>query len=788
MTNCLEAKKDWNPLKETAAPGEPLTIPDELLKAHRMCLHMMRFPHLLEEMRRIFLSALETRGICNADTLRSRASQWLQDHGEDLTEENISMCVQALTDLYFVRHHSQEEIRDHIDLARKKDAFQKLRQVLLQENVTSIRIKDALKEFCEIPQGSLRISPEEAEGVRVALIQHFISGQLPFIGIAKNHITIRDVADVLDHSLWDRRRSGKIGGKAAGMLLARSIVLPRLGPRDPDMERYVATPESFFLNSGILSDFIDHNRLDSFHTQKYKSVETLEAEYGTMSQLLEKASFPPDVVEDFRTLLERVGQAPLILRSSSLLEDNLGYVFSGKYDSIFLANQGDLQVRLNDFMWGLKQILKSTFSPSAILYRRDHDLLDFDERMSVLVQKVAGRRFGPYFFPFAAGVAFSRNPYAWSPRIRKEDGFVRLVLGLGTRAVERSGPGYPLMVPLGNPTLTTEVTAPQVRKYSQKLVDVLNLESRRFESVPFMDLFREIRHPDLFQAVSVDVEGHLAPPLYPAQPIDVEHSCITFANFISRSPFVPLMRKILKQLETAYGRPVDVEFAWDAEKLFLLQCRPLATREDMPRVTLPANIPDRDVLFRNRRDVTNAMVLNIEYLVYVDPKAYMRISSLEERMELVRVIGRINRFMEDKRYALFGPPRWGSNDVTQGVRVGYEDIRHTLILGEVAFEREGITPDVSYGTHFFSDLIEARIIPLAIYPDESETVWNEDFLLQSENLLPEILPDYTRFSEHVRVIHIPSNTKGRFLQVYQDGETQEGVGFFGKEEKSFPSN
>src|SRR5208282_4572954 len=103
------------------------------------------------------------------------------------------------------------------------------------------------------------------------------------------------------------------------------------------------------------------------------------------------------------------------------------------------------------------------FSPRAILYRLDHKLLDFDERMSVLVQKVVGRQFNDYFFPTAAGVAFSQNVYAWTPRIVRADGLLRMVFGLGTRAVERIGPDYPRMVPLSHPPLRPEAGAEEIK-------------------------------------------------------------------------------------------------------------------------------------------------------------------------------------------------------------------------------------------------------------------------------------------------------------------------------------
>lgn len=738
---------------------------------------LMRYESLQAEIRRIFLSALEERGIITPEAIQKEARQIQVEKGLGGDPDALIELTNALIDLYFARHFSDSEIDNHINLARKLEAFQHLHEVVNREDATSHRIKEALKAFCEIPQGSLYISPSEAEGVRVALISHFVSNQLPFVGIAKNHITIRDIDELIDHCYWNRRRSGKIGGKAAGMFLAYKITLPRLTERDPELEEYIRIPESYYFNSGNLTDFLDYNRLYSFHSQKYKASETIEEEYRNMSELFKKASFPPDVVEDFREFLSKIGEHPLIVRSSSLLEDSFGYAFSGKYESIFLANQGDLQTRLNDFMWGLKRVLMSTFSPAAILYRRDHKLIDFDERMSVLVQKVVGRRFGQYFFPFCGGVAFSQNTYAWTPRIVREEGMVRMVLGLGTRAVDQIEPDYPRIVPLSHPNLRPEIEPAKIRKYSQKLVDVINLESRRLETISYLDLFRQVEYPGLYYAVSTCEDEHLSSPMYTTQTIPLQNSIITLDNFLGRTPFVPLMRKVLRKLEEAYGHPVDVEFAWDNDKLYILQCRSLAVGEKIGRVTLPTNIPPNDILFVNKVGVFNSIVRDVEYIVYVDPKAYARLENYDQKIKVGRVVGKANRILQDNRYALFGPTRWGSSDINQGVKVGYEDINHTLILGEIAFEEDGSTPEVSYGTHFFNDLVEANIIPLAIYPDQPETIFRESFLLDSPNRLGSLMPAFADYAEIVHLIHVPSCTDGRYLQVYQDGQGQEGIGF-----------
>jgi pyruvate, water dikinase len=751
-----------------------------LVRAYHTYQKMTRHPRLIEEMRKIFINALAQRGVITVEEIDRQARSWLERDKIEITGEKVQEYRNVLVDFYFARHFTPNEVENYINLARKNDRFRNLTRVVNWERATSTEIRAALKEFCDIPEGDVYISPSEAEGVRVALINYFISNQLGFIGIAKNHITIRDVDEMLDRAYWNPRRTGKIGGKAAGMLLAHKIILPRLTERDPELEKFVTIPDSYYFNAGIFSDFIDYNELHYFHSQKYKTREMIEEEYKTISQLFQKASFPPDTVEEFRAFLDEVDEHPLILRSSSLLEDNVGYAFSGKYDSVFLANQGDLETRLEEFIWGLKRVHMSTFGPSPILYRLDHNLLDFDEKMSVLVQKVVGRRVGDYFFPFVAGVAFSHNAYIWNPQIKKEEGLVRLVFGLGTRAVDRVGQDYPRMIPLSHPLLRPEIGAERITKYSQKMMDVINLKSRRLETISYLDLLRQVGHPDLFYAVSVNQDGHLAAPLFKGQAIDLNRSCLTFENFLTKTPFVALIKKILRKLEDAYGRPVDVEFAWDNGKFYLLQCRALAFRPDVGNVSLPENVPREQILFTNDQGVASAVIKDVEYVVYVDPKAYGRLGTYEEKLAIAAVVSKINRFLETKRYALFGPGRWGSNDINLGVRVGYGDINRCLILGEIAFEAGGSRPEVSYGTHFFNDLVEAQIVPVAIYPDQAGTLFREEFFLTTPNEIHKVSPDLARYASVVHVIHVPSVTGGRLFHVYQDGQKQEGIGFFAR--------
>jgi hypothetical protein len=414
-----------------------------------------------------------------------------------------------------------------------------------------------------------------------------------------------------------------------------------------------------------------------------------------------------------------------------------------------------------------------------MIYRRDHGLLDFNERMAVIVQKVVGRRFGDWFFPFASGVLFSYNSYAWSPKIRKEDGLVRLVFGLGTRAVERVGSDYPRMIPLSHPQLRPEITASQIAHYSQHMVDAINLRTGALTTVDFATLARETDHPDLFLAVSVAEEGALRPPLTVLQNVRDASTVLTFENFISRTPFVPLVKRVLATVQAAYGRPVDIEFAWDDGKLYILQCRSLATRRQIGQVAVPLETPREDRLFITRSGLCSAVVPDVEYIVYVSPRAYDRLPGPKEKRRVAWAIGQLNKRLAGRSYALMGPGRWGSSDINLGVQVGYADINNARLIVEIALERDGYTPEVSFGTHFFQDLVESDIAYTPLHPDAPGSELAEDFLLSAENQLAVIDAELADLADIVRVVHLPAARGGDLLHVYLDGEAQHGVAVFG---------
>ena len=162
-----------------------------------------------------------------------------------------------------------------------------------------------------------------------------------------------------------------------------------------------------------------------------KPSEQIRTEYPTIQEAYTKARFPEEIADRLREILAEVGNNPLIVRSSSLLEDNFGTSFAGKYASFFCPNQGTPKENLRDLTLAIRKVYASVYRPDALMYRKRMGLLDYDERMAILLQEVQGQRHRQYYFPTVAGVAYSFSPIVWNPRLRREDGFVRLVTGSG---------------------------------------------------------------------------------------------------------------------------------------------------------------------------------------------------------------------------------------------------------------------------------------------------------------------------------------------------------------------
>ena len=771
--------------------------PPESSKILEIYLLIAQYPMLASDIRRRMRDELFRRGIITPQRfdaeVKEKAIQSQQREGihNGMQEENAqqwelrwSRVRRTLTDFYFaynlpieILHHILDEM-----LATQSNGRSVASDHSLPFNPELAPLEMVLRQaerYEALDPGERSAVDHHLQELRVVLLKSLVSDQLAFIRIAKRWFTAADFNMILERRIG----TGKIGGKSAGMLLAYKI----LQNTAPEIFEKVHLPGSYFIGADVFYDFMAANELE-FLNQKYKTADQIREEYPKIQEQYAHARFPEEIAHQLREVLREAGNTPLIVRSSSLLEDNFGMSFAGKYISIFCPNQGTIKENLRDLTLAIRRIYASVFGPDALMYRRRVGLIDYDERMAILLQEVQGERHRQYYFPALAGVAYSYSPIVWNPRFKREDGFMRLVMGLGTRAVDRIAGDYPRMINLSHPQLRPDVTPKAIRYYSQHFLDTLDLEQNALTTVPIKSVLGA-DYPPLRWLVSVDDGETVHPPLTIGRSLDPGQLILTFDGILQRGGLVPLMKTVLNRLQQEYEQPVDIEFAVSLEPreekpdlhFHLLQCRPQNqfNAESREAQSLPADLDDaQDKILLCTRMVPQGRVSQVEYIIHVDSESYYQLDSLEDHATVARCIGQLNSALEGHPFILVGPGRWGSSDSMQGVPVTYADIFNARALVEVASHKSGFAAEPSYGTHFFQDLVESQIYPLAVYPDEAGDHLNLTFIRQADNQISKLIPDPTQACQCVKVVHIPGERPGYYLELVMDG--QQGLAYLAK--------
>ena len=636
-----------------------------------------------------------------------------------------------------------------------------------------------------LPYEERRHLEHRLEEARIVLIRTLISDQMRYINVARRWITISDLAEIRSHKIGP----GRIGGKAAGMLLAYRILTELTGETGEDV--CLSMPKSYYVGSGEFYTFMAVNELGYWSNQKYKTEDKLRAEYPQIVDEFERRQFPADTNAKLRVMLDDFGKKPLIVRSSSLLEDSFNTSFAGKYESIFLPNQGTPDENLSSLVRAMARIYASTFNPASLLYRRLKGLLDYDERMALLIQEVQGQKFGRYYLPYVAGVAFSRNMYRWAPKIRREDGFMRLVWGLGTRAVDRVGYDYPRMVALSHPELRPAKTPREILRYSQHEVDLLDLEANELKTLTVHDVL-DGRYPNLRYLVQVDEGGYFSTRRTRILDGDKKKLVLTFNELLRSTNLADRMRDYLRMLEDIYNFPVDVEFTMHLERMegsklmpciTVLQCRPQSHLDAVEKVALPEDLKKKDIVLSTNYMVPEGYIDRVDFIIFVPPEGYFSLPTQNDRSELRRAIGRLNAAMENERFILVGPGRWGSSNSDLGVPLDYGDFYNSRALVELTGQGIGAAPEPSLGTHFFQDLMESQIYPLAIYLDDSKTIMARRFFYNMPNHLADYDSADNGIQECLRLIRVSDYRKNHFLRIVMNEEKSQATAFLVKDEK-----
>ncbi|MEJ2701775.1 MAG: PEP/pyruvate-binding domain-containing protein [Sedimentisphaerales bacterium] len=657
-------------------------------------------------------------------------------------------------------------------------------------------------ELSEFPKAREKAGGETLD----RLCRIMIGRDKRMLALAKKHFTLTDLCAVKNRVIG----TGFLGGKAVGMLLGNKII----AEDKSDLKQYMEPHDSFYVGSDVFYTYLIENGCWKLRLEQ-KTKEGYFKVAGELRDKLLDGKFPDRIREQFQEMIEYFGQSPIIVRSSSLLEDAFGNAFPGKYESIFCTNQGNPEQRYTNFENAVRTVYASMMSEDALTYRLQRGLDQQDEQMALLVQRVSGSYQNSYFFPDLAGVGMSYNTFVWKPDLDATAGMLRLVFGLGTRAVNRVDDDYPRVIALDQPLVRPVSGMDDVRKYSQHRVDLLDIEQNALSTVLFSSLvasptMQRASHEVNSASLPLDLvavrDHQLARQMRQSRDSlgdgETEYWLLTFEKLLSKTPFVRVMQSILKTLERHYEYPVDIEFTVnfapdggsraisgaedesqtsDAELpvsffVNLLQCRPLQTRGQQAHVRMPAEPDPNKILFKCEGYFMGGSIRHdIKKIIYVEPAAYIGLP-LSAKYDIARLVGELNKRIEAKETEptiFLGPGRWGTTTPSLGVPVGFHDINNAAVLAEIAYEGGDLMPEMSFGTHFFQDLVEENIFYVALFPDKGGAVFNKAMLDEMPSHLTAILPESAKYADVVKLLQ-----PDRRLRLLSDVTSQKAICLF----------
>lgn len=738
---------------------------------------------------RKMLNFLLIKGIKESSSIFEKLGSRIDEMSDVTSEINRPTKKQVLEQIYFLandifalasKYLDEDFIVNQIQRWINDENAKLVTKTLNDPNASLFDIGEAVRRYYKMNPNTDEDKSAQSIGMVVSLIRRFFSEQLEFINIAKNFFDIKDFYQLLPNIIFASESYGTVGGKSSGILLASKIIEKE--KRFHQILNDIKIPRTWLIPSDGETNFIYYNNLEDVIEQKYRSLEEIRKEYPYTMQVFKNSQFPEEMINGLSRVLDEVGDNPIVVRSSSLLEDRMGTAFAGKYKSLFLANQGKKKEKLDALLDAIAEVYASVFSPDPISYRKEMGLLDFNEGMGIIIQEVVGTKVGNYYFPAFAGVGFSNNEFRWSPRIKREDGLLRLVPGLGTRAVDRVGNDFPILISPGQMDLRVNLNVREAITYSPHYIDVINLEKNTFETIELRKLIKDIgnQYPMINEVFSIVEHNNIKAPVGLGIDTKKDDIIVTFDNLVRRTPYVKKIGKLIEVLKQNFQLPVDIEFACDGKNLYLLQCRQQSSYEtELSPSVIPDNIPKENILFTANKYVSNAKVPDIAYIVYVEPQAYYNAKTINELEDTAKAISKLNQSLPKKSFILIGPGRWGTrDDIRLGVKISYSDINNTAMLIEVAKSKNGYTPELSFGTHFFQDLVESRIYYLPLYPEQNDTYFNFEFFKNAENVLERYISGFDHLSDIVKVINVREITNGKILRVLMNSDEEKAVAYF----------
>ncbi|MGE4268039.1 MAG: PEP/pyruvate-binding domain-containing protein [Deferribacterales bacterium] len=586
--------------------------------------------------------------------------------------------------------------------------------------------------------------------------------------LAANNFTLEEMKIIRKRTIG----SGFIGGKAAGMLIARKIIRKKL----PHLLKYFAeSDDSFFLGADAFYTFLIYNSLWDDYISFSHDPDGNKSR--RLHRLVMNGRMPPEILERLEDLVDYYGHFPIIVRSSSLQEDSFRSSYAGRYESRFCILSGDDAQMLSQLADVVKSVFASTFAREAQSYKKAARLHDRADVMSVVIQRVSGVYQGNFFFPHIAGVGHSYNSFVWDKKIDPESGLLRMVAGLGTRAVSRCGTDYARMIAVNRPNDNPMPGAENKRVYSQRLMDVVDTVANRIREIKPSDLDQTSFRPSLNLIASRDIETEKT--IYRATGSNITSWMVDLDHVINKTSVIKTLAEVLKTLETEYNSPVEIEFTisfQDEQQYFIniLQCRPVQVQRISDEDNR-AGSREYTVFKAKGTFLGGNNSIPIDTVIYVNWDEYVLLPP-EKKKECARVIGILNQRVKEKGFSsvLMGYGRWGSSVTSLGVPVSFSDIDGMQAVVEIGRIERGLVPEMSYGTHFFHEVVESNMTYICVLEDKDNFLM-DDTIVKAVNMIRKAVEEpeglekvvgYFRFSK--KPLRLVTDIRTRTVAIYRE--------------------
>jgi CheY-like chemotaxis protein len=529
-----------------------------------------------------------------------------------------------------------------------------------------------------------------------------------------------------EYLTFTRIGEGSIGGKARGlafldMLIKRNRILERW----PGV--FITIPRTVVLCTDIFSEFMEENNLYEVALSDRSDEEILRE--------FVQARLPFRIHEDLYTLISYV-RNPIAVRSSSLLEDSHYQPFAGIYSTYMVPYVPDNERLMMEMLSNaIKSVYASTYFKASKAYMTATSNIIDEEKMGIVMQTVAGTKYGMRFYPSISGVARSINFYPLEPE-KPEDGVASVALGLGKYIVDGGlalhfSPRYPKRV---LQTYSPEAALRETQKYFYAL-----------------DMNPEVFRPNIDDGINIlklpikeaEADGSLR---WVASTYDLQNGVlrdgvgfegkklVTFSNILKHNffPLAEILQTVLQIGQDEMGKPVEIEFAVDLNRpandpkiFYCLQIRPIVDNKETINSDLE-KIRKEDTIIYSKSALGNGTIQDIYDLVYIKPESF----NPAKNQDLAERMGRINEQFrkEQKNYILIGPGRWGSQDPWLGIPVKWPQISAARVIVESGLENYRIDP--SQGTHFFQNLTSFRVGYFTVNPYMNDGYYDLEYLRQ----------------------------------------------------------